>query len=165
MGPRRSCILVLCLFLPLVAMAAQDGMGKSLVAWYAGYTASTAPALPALSSAGVVEGGPVLQAEARPYQAEEFPAWLWRTRRFEIVALGVFPFALFYTRSLSDLYRYVSRGYDSRYAPWPFKNELSYQPSDQEQVLSLVIAGGLSVLFATVDSIIHNRNQARESAR
>ncbi|HAP43266.1 MAG: hypothetical protein A2087_01775 [Spirochaetes bacterium GWD1_61_31] len=90
----------------------------------------------------------------QPYERDEFPDWLWSVRRFEIIALGVFPFALFYTRVGFDLSRFIANGFDPSYAPWPFSNEFSYKPTDEEQITSLLIAGGVALVFAGVDALI-----------
>ncbi|HOZ72424.1 MAG TPA: hypothetical protein PLQ29_05460 [Spirochaetales bacterium] len=89
-----------------------------------------------------------------PYRAGEFPPWLDAARRFEIVGLGVFPILLFYTRFASDAARYVRNGFDATYAPWPFKNEQSYEPSDDEQWKNVLTAAGLSVAFAALDALV-----------
>ena len=90
----------------------------------------------------------------QPYERDEFPEWLWTARRFEIIALGVFPFALFYTRIGFELSRFIENGFDPVYAPWPFSNEFSYKPTDEEQITSLLIAGGVALVFAGVDALI-----------
>lgn len=94
-----------------------------------------------------------------PYKASEFPEWLNLTRRFEIIAIGVFPIMLFYTRFSFDMYRYVSNGFDASYAPWPFKNEFSYKPADSEQYQSVIIAGIASLIFAGVDTFLYMKKQ------
>ena len=94
-----------------------------------------------------------VSALPEPYRKDEFPSWLSGARRFEIISLGAFPILLFYTRLAFDLRRYVNNGFQSTYAPWPFRNEYSYEPSDDEQVLSLLAAAGLSLAFGTVDAL------------
>jgi hypothetical protein len=98
-----------------------------------------------------------VSALPEPYRKDEFPPWLAGARRFEIISLGAFPILLFYTRLAFDLRRYVDYGFESTYAPWPFRNEASYQPSDQEQVLSILTAAGLSLAFGTVDALLSLR--------
>lgn len=97
---------------------------------------------------------PAAESLPEPYGPGEFPPWLDAARRFEIVSLGAFPILLFYTRFASDAARYVRNGFDAEYAPWPFKDEQSYEPSDDEQWKSVLTAAGLSVAFAAVDAII-----------
>lgn len=106
---------------------------------------------------------PAENALPEPYKASEFPEWLNLTRRFEIIAVGVFPIMLFYTRFSFDMYRYISNGFDSVYAPWPFKNEFSYKPTDSEQYQSVMIAGIASLIFAGVDIFLYIKKQERNS--
>ncbi len=94
-----------------------------------------------------------------PYGAEEFPRWAVSLRRWEIVSLGVYPIALFYTRLVFDFDRYARSGFEPFYAPWPFKNEYSYSPTQAEHrsvyVTAALIAGGFGVL----DAIMVHRKQ------
>jgi hypothetical protein len=108
------------------------------------------------SSASSAAAAGTLVQGAVPYSPDEFPPLALATRRFEIISLGVFPFALFYTRLAFDLQRYASNNFQSIYAPWPFKNEFSYKPSDDEQIRSLLIAGGVSLAFAGVEAFVRH---------
>lgn len=62
-----------------------------------------------------------------------------------IIAAGAFPFAVFYTEFAFDAYRFVDRGFDIQYAPWPFKNQYSAAVSTGERFLRFGTALGLSV--------------------
>jgi len=98
-----------------------------------------------------------VSALPEPYTKDEFPSWAVGLRRFEIITLGAFPILLFYTRLGFDLKRYVDSGFDSNgfdksYVPWPFKNENSYEASDEEQILSVKTAAGLSLAFGVLDA-------------
>ncbi len=96
---------------------------------------------------------PAVSAVPDPYTKEEFPAWAFGLRRFEIISLGAFPILLFYTRFGFDLKRYVENEFSAEYAPWPLKSENSYKASDDEQILSVATAAGLSLAFASLDAI------------
>jgi hypothetical protein len=96
-----------------------------------------------------------------PYGKEEFPDWAFSLRRLEIVSLGALPVALFYTRFVFDFSRYTRSGFDSSYAPWPFKNEYSYRPSAQEQRDVFLSAALVSLSLGFIDAIIVNAKQAR----
>lgn len=98
-----------------------------------------------------------------PYEAGEFPAWAGSLRRWEIVSIGVFPIALFYTRFAMDTNRFVHNGFQARYAPWPFKNEYSYAPSADEQRLAIAVAAGLAVGVGILDMILLQRKDAQRS--
>jgi len=89
-----------------------------------------------------------------PFIEEEKSPFLKNLRRFEIVAFGAFPIMLFYTNVGFDLSRYIRSGYDSYYAPWPLKNEYSYQASTSEILASIGTAALLSLSVGTVDAII-----------
>ncbi|OHD22858.1 MAG: hypothetical protein A2Y38_09710 [Spirochaetes bacterium GWB1_59_5] len=95
---------------------------------------------------------PALSALPEPYTKDEFPSWAVDLRRFEIVSLGAFPILLFYTRFGFDLKRYVQHGFSAEYAPWPLKSETSYVASDDEQILSVATAVGLSLAFGAIDA-------------
>ncbi|HRY53435.1 MAG TPA: hypothetical protein P5133_09405 [Spirochaetia bacterium] len=91
--------------------------------------------------------------------AEENP---WR--RFEIIALGAFPIVLFYVDWGFDLSRYASEGFDSDYAPWPFKGDNAVEPEEPELYLRIAVAAGLSLAFSGVDALIHRAKLRRELA-
>lgn len=109
-------------------------------AWSQSATANTAAAAPAVS------------ALPEPYTKDEFPAWASGLRRFEIISLGAFPVLLFYTRFGFDFKRYAENGFDATYAPWPFKTENSYAMTDDEQLISVAAAAGLSLAFGALDA-------------
>ncbi len=96
---------------------------------------------------------PAVSALPEPYTSEEFPAWATGLRRFEIISLGAFPILLFYTRFGFDLRRYVEKGFKAEYAPWPFKTETAYAATDEEQLISVATAAGLSLTFGALDAI------------
>lgn len=99
-----------------------------------------------------------------PYAAEEFPAWARSLRRWEIISIGVFPIALFYTRFAMDSSRFVQNGFQARYAPWPFKNEYSYAPSVDEQRAAIAVAAGLALSVGILDMILLQRREAERGA-
>jgi len=97
-----------------------------------------------------------------PYGTEEFPPWTFSLRRFEIVSLGAFPVLLFYSRIALDTGRYMGNGFDSSYAPWPFRNEFSYNPDSDEQWLAVKVAVGLSLGVGVLDYFLLARRKARQ---
>lgn len=99
-----------------------------------------------------------------PYSAEEFPAWSRSLRRWEIISIGVFPIALFYTRFAMDTSRFVQNGFQARFAPWPFKNEYSYAPSADEQRAAVAVAAGLALGVGILDMILLQRREAARGA-
>ena len=90
-----------------------------------------------------------------------FPQWTKDLRRGEIVAIGSFPFTLFFSSFFIDSYRMANNGWDRRYAPWPFKAAGAVNMTRQEQMMTLGIAAGTSVAIAVVDYFIvrHKRKK------
>jgi hypothetical protein len=89
--------------------------------------------------------------------------------RFEIVSLGAFPIMLFYVGFAFDLERYVENGFDTSYAPWPFKGATSATLSDKERITRLSVALGSSLIIGGVDAYLHAKKVkaarlAREAA-
>ncbi len=130
--PKRACALVLA---ALVAAAS---------ATVARAQSATPPAVPADAAA----------IKPEPYEKDEFPAWLRKAGRFEIIAIGSFPVMYFYSSVGWDIERWSRNGFDQTYAPWPFKNEFSYRPTESELMRNLVTAGVLSICLATADLVI-----------
>lgn len=122
--------------------------------WLGPAAAAQAAGTPGSGAGGAAAGSLVQGAEA--YRPDEFPPLAMAFRRFEIISIGVFPFALFYTRTAFDLQRYLANNLEGSYAPWPFKNERSYKPTDDEQKRSVLIAAGVSLLFAGADAVLRH---------
>lgn len=104
-----------------------------------------------------------VSALPEPYGPDEFPSWLPKLRRLEIISLGAFPILLFYTRFAFDTARFIDSGFDddgfdATLAPWPFKTEDSYEPTDDEQWTSVGVAAGLSLVFGLVDMLVSGKS-------
>jgi hypothetical protein len=104
------------------------------------------------------------KALPEPYRSTEFPDWLLALRRFEIISLGAFPIMLFYSRVLLDAGRFIINGFDAQYAPWPFKNELSYNPVASEQWLAVGLAGGLATTVGIIDFLLVDARRRKAMA-
>jgi len=74
--------------------------------------------------------------------------------RFGIVSFGSFPILLFYTDFSFDLGRYVVNGFDSNYAPWPFKSEYTESPTEAELLTRIGVAVGASLTVGAIDYFI-----------
>lgn len=85
-------------------------------------------------------------------------------RRFEILAFGSFPIALFYTNFGFELGAYIQSNFDSRYAPWPFSGEYTSSISDSERFGRMGVAVGISLLVAGVDAILVASLEKRKAA-
>ena len=91
-----------------------------------------------------------------------FPQWTKDLRRAEIVAIGSFPFTLFFTTFFYDAYRTTSHGGDMRYAPWPINPAGSIGMTQNEHLLTLGIAVGGSILIAVADHIIVRYRRSKQ---
>lgn len=144
--------------------------GRRLAAAFAAALTLSA-SIPALADeAGSSKAGSTTEAAVsalpEPYRADEFPPWMRRLRRMEIISLGAFPIILFYTRFAFDTKRFLESGlggdgFDAALAPWPFKSEDSYEPSDEEQLSSVAVAGVLSLAFGLADALLTARQAPR----
>jgi len=61
---------------------------------------------------------------AEAYTDQEFPPWVLKVRRAEILAVGAFPLAYLFAGLGYDYYYYLSQyspqtGFPQAYAPWP----------------------------------------------
>lgn len=84
--------------------------------------------------------------------------------RFEAVAVGSFPIVLFYVGFGFDFAQYSGSGFQSLYAPWPFKNPKAPTPSQAELVTRLETAVALSVGVAVLDFFLRPLAMARQEA-
>ncbi len=77
-------------------------------------------------------------------------------RRYEIIAVGGVPIALFYTNMGFDLMRYLQNSFDAQYAPWPFSSSTSAGLSDDERLTRLAVAAMASFGIAGLDALATN---------
>jgi hypothetical protein len=100
------------------------------------------------------------------------PQWVRDLRRFEIVAFGTIPFAMFTTTFAMDMYRWNdANGMDftdagRRYAPWPLKSAGAVAMESAEIEKTLIIAASLCISVALADLIITQvkRHKAKKRA-
>jgi hypothetical protein len=94
------------------------------------------------------------------FDTSDFPQWAKDVRRWEIVAFGSFPFAMFTTTFFMDTQRWIDNSGMSwseegrRYAPWPFKSAGAVDMTNKQHEMTLAIAAGLSAAVAFADLII-----------
>jgi len=99
------------------------------------------------------------------------PQWVKDLRRWEIVAFGTIPFAMFTATFGMDMYRWnKANGMDfsdsgRRYAPWPMKSAgaIAMEPGEIEK--TLIIAAGLCITVAFADLIITHIKRANARKR
>jgi len=88
------------------------------------------------------------------------PQWVRDLRRWEIVAFGTIPFAMFTATFGMDMYRWKeANGMDwsdegRKYAPWPMKAAGAFAMEYQEMEKTLMIAAGICVTVAFTDLAI-----------
>jgi hypothetical protein len=100
------------------------------------------------------------------------PQWVRDLRRWEIVAFGTIPFAMFTATFGMDMYRWNNaNGMDfsdngRKYAPWPLKSAGAIAMDYREMEKTLIIAASLSASVAFTDLIINQikRHRARKRA-
>ena len=108
------------------------------------------------------------QSSSSGFDMTGFPQWSKDLRRGEIVAIGSFPFTLFFSTFFYDAYRTSSHGWDMRYAPWPINPGGSVGMTQEEHLLTLGFAVGGSILVAVVDHLIvrfRRNKQERELSK
>ena len=99
------------------------------------------------------------------------PQWVRDLRRWEIVAFGTIPFAMFTATFGMDMYRWnKANGMDfsdngRKYAPWPLKSAGAFGMEPQEVEQTLIIAASLCVTVAFADLIITQIKRANARKR
>jgi hypothetical protein len=89
-----------------------------------------------------------------------FPQWAKDMRRWDIIAFGAFPFAMFFTNFFYDMYLWNNANGMSmsdegrRYAPWPLKSAGGVEKTKEEFERTLLMAAGVSMTIAFADLII-----------
>jgi len=145
----------------LVLFIALLGLTAAVSAQTTGTTsnpAATAPATsPATGAANPAAPAPV----AAPYTDKEFPGWVLKLRRAEILTIGAFPIAYLFAGLIYDYTYYVSAGFPSQNAPWPAgpgtsQWTTSNQPAQlQQKNLTLVgMSVGAGLMLAFVDWLL-----------
>ena len=99
------------------------------------------------------------------------PQWVRDLRRWEIIAFGTIPFAMFTATFGMDMYRWnKANGMDfsqagRRYAPWPLKSAGAIAMEPKEIETTLIIAASLCVTVAFTDLIITLIKRSKERKR
>lgn len=108
---------------------------------------------------GTAPAAPVITV--KDYAPEEFPAWLLKLRRAEIVAVGSFPVTYLLTGLSYDYGYYVANGFPDGNVPWPLgpgtSKWTSSSQGDQLQQKNWTLVGvslGLSVMIAAADWLL-----------
>ncbi|MDR2951983.1 MAG: hypothetical protein LBU82_01935 [Treponema sp.] len=100
------------------------------------------------------------------YDTSKFPQWAKDMRRWDIIAFGSFPFAMFTSTFFMDTYRWSQVGFsDNRYAPWPMKSAGAVDMTKAEYEKTMLIAVGISAAIAFTDLIIVHIKRHKERRR
>ncbi len=75
----------------------------------------------------------------------------WRTAT---TGTGSFPFTYFFTNLVFDLARFGISGFDTGYAPWPFRNQSSAGITQGERIARIGTAFGFSLAIGLLDAIL-----------
>jgi hypothetical protein len=96
----------------------------------------------------------------QPFAPGEIAPWLKDLGRAEAIAVGSFPFALFFTLEVYDTYRYTTRGFNPSYAPWPLGSSTATTYSAQETAWLAISAVSVSLMIAGIDFLIGRVNES-----
>jgi hypothetical protein len=83
-------------------------------------------------------------------KAKSETAW----KRIAIISVGSLPFTIFYCDFVFDSVNYVSNGFDSAFAPWPFKSQYSSTVSIGERFTRLGVSAALSLCIGIIGTLI-----------
>lgn len=104
---------------------------------------------------------PAALPAAVPYSDSEFPPWVLKLRRAEIIAVGTFPLAYLFAGLGFDYSYYMASGFSQAYAPWPVgpgtsQWTVSSQPAQlqQKNITLLGAAAVVSLLVAGADWLL-----------
>jgi hypothetical protein len=128
-------------------------------------------AVPAYRAAAQTGSTDTSKLTSNTFDTTGFPLWAKDLRRFEIVAFGSFPFAMFASTFVMDTRRWIdANGMEfteegRRYAPWPLKSAGAIAMTNQEVETTLIVAAGLSVAVALTDFIIVQIKRQKERRR
>ncbi len=75
----------------------------------------------------------------------------WRTAT---TGTGSFPFTYFFTNLVFDLARFGISGFDTDYAPWPFRTQSSAGITQGERIARIGTAFGFSLVIGLLDAIL-----------
>jgi len=167
----RRCLLLLIVFLCgdllvycFPAQAQEENPGSEIVAKEEenSQEAPEAPAAPEAQEAPAAPEVPEAQEAPAALEAPKvtLPTFSYSDtkegmfRRSLVISIGLFPFSYFYTNFAFDLARYISHGFDTAYAPWPFNTQYGVALTNSEVWTRIGIASGASILLGFLSVII-----------
>jgi hypothetical protein len=128
------------------------------------FVAVTVPSVPAQSDGAARSRRTDTDASAKkgepvPYEESEFPEWLVKVRRFEVITIGSFPAALLLTNLGFSLFRFVQASIEAgtvtgENVPVFFGAAGAQDLTDQERRRVLTISVSISGAVAVLDLIL-----------
>ncbi len=88
------------------------------------------------------------------YKEDEFPEYLRKIRRAEVIFVGSYPFSLLFTKIGFDLSSYIGSGFERSYAPQIFGGSIKEDPGNAETKKILLTSLYVSGAFAVIDYVI-----------
>jgi len=158
----RRCLLLLIVFLCgdllvycFPAQAQEENPGSEIVAKEEENSqeapeAAVAPEAPAAPEISEASEAPKVTLPTFSYSDTKEGMF----RRSLVISIGLFPFSYFYTNFAFDLARYISHGFDTAYAPWPFNTQYGVALTNSEVWTRIGIASGASILLGFLSVII-----------
>lgn len=155
----RRCLLLLIVFLCgdllvycFPAQAQEENPGSEIVAKEEenSQEAPEAPVAPEAQEAPAALEAPKVTLPTFSYSDTKEGMF----RRSLVISIGLFPFSYFYTNFAFDLARYISHGFDTAYAPWPFNTQYGVALTNSEVWTRIGIASGASILLGFLSVII-----------
>jgi len=155
----RRCLLLLIVFLCgdllvycFPAQAQEENPGSEIVAKEEenSQEAPEAPVAPEAPAAPAALEAPKVTLPTFSYSDTKEGMF----RRSLVISIGLFPFSYFYTNFAFDLARYISHGFDTAYAPWPFNTQYGVALTNSEVWTRIGIASGASILLGFLSVII-----------
>jgi len=125
---------------------------------------------------------PVLQVSAQSssessggFNTTNFPQWAKDLRRFDIIAFGSYPFAMFTVSFITDMVRWNDANNmdfsadGRRYAPWPLKSAgaVDWTKDEFEKVIwqAALVAASIAAIDLVIVLIKRNRERRRIESR
>jgi hypothetical protein len=99
------------------------------------------------------------------FDTSDFPQWGKDLRRGEIIAFGSFPFTMFTATFFMDTWRCYNNGWDTKYAPWPFKSAGAVDMTNREHEIVMTAAALTSLGLAFADFVIVHIKQRKAEQR
>jgi len=107
--------------------------------------------------------------EPEPYSDEEFPPWLRKIRRGEVILIGSIPITMLVSNLSVQLYWYAAKDFEEAYSPSIFggNSQSAYTDDEKKMILrnTFITAISLSAAIALSDFIIGEILEKRDEGK